>query len=230
VVWIKICGTTSLADGLAAARAGADALGFVFAPGSPRQLSPDDAVRIIQHLPAGVEKVGVFVNEDPARIREIARHAGLTAIQLHGDEPPGVARDLRSEFRVVKAIAAGPDLAGRAARYIGAADVVLLDSAPCPPGAANPNRGGTGRQFDWSEAAAALQNITAPLPIIVAGGLSPGNVAQAMEELRPWGVDVCSGVERVPGTKDEARLRAFVAAVRTAERSWSPTAAGVEPR
>jgi phosphoribosylanthranilate isomerase len=215
MAWIKFCGTTNLEDARAAAAVGADAVGFLFAP-SPRRIDPEAARAIIAQLPPGLEKVGVFVNQTVEHLREVAVYAGLTAMQLHGDESPEFARNLRQSapgLRIFKAVAVAPGVEGVLRRFAGSAavDAVLLDSAPRP---GDPSRGGTGRSFDWSRAVVFVPGLTQR--VILAGGLSPENVGVALRKLRPWGVDVCTGVESEPGRKDHDKLRAFVAAVRTA--------------
>lgn len=223
MTWIKICGTTNLEDARAAVDAGADALGFIFAP-SPRRIDPEAARNIGAELPPRFEKVGVFVNETAEHIREVAAYAGLTAVQLHGDESVAFARGLRegatlsadrARLRVFKAVAVAPGADGvlRSFAGSGAVDALLLDSAPRGADAA---RGGTGRSFDWGRAAVFVSGLASHPPLILAGGLSPDNVRIALQKLHPWGVDVCSGVECQPGRKDHDRLRAFVAAVRSA--------------
>jgi phosphoribosylanthranilate isomerase len=211
MVWVKICGTTNLEDAQAAVDAGADALGFVFAQ-SPRRVEPAVAGQIAQSLPERVEKVGVFVNETAERIGEIAREAGLTAVQLHGDESPEFAHQMASGgLRVFKAI---PVRGGFAAPMIafaekGGVNGILLDTAAA-------RRGGTGQSFDWHAVAEHMPELGA-IRVIVAGGLTPLNVARAIRVLRPWGVDVVSGVEREPGKKDHEKVRAFVKAAKSTD-------------
>jgi len=217
MTWIKFCGTTNLDDAVAAAAVGADAVGFVFAS-SHRRVDPDTARAIIAQLPPGLEKVGVFVNETMAHLREVAAYAGLTAVQLHGDESPEFARSVRQSapgLRIFKAVAVAPGVEGvlRCFAESPAVDAVMLDSAPRP---SDPSRGGTGRSFDWSRAVVFVPGLTQR--VILAGGLSPENVSVALFKLRPWGVDVCTGVESEPGRKDHDKLHAFVAAVRAAGR------------
>jgi phosphoribosylanthranilate isomerase len=209
-VWVKICGTTNLDDALAAVDAGADALGFVFAK-SPRRVEPSVVAEIARSVPEGIERVGVFVNETAERIREIAEESGLTAVQLHGDESVEFARAIASGgLKVFKAI---PVRGGFAARMIaftenGEVDAVLLDTAAAV-------RGGTGLSFDWSTVAKYMPAHGGEIRVIVAGGLTPLNVPDAIRIMRPWGVDVASGVEREPGKKDDEKVRAFVKAARS---------------
>ncbi len=213
-MWVKICGTTNLADALLAVEAGADAVGFVFGP-SKRQVSASQVAAITCKLPHEVEKVGVFVNELPERVAETARTAGLTGVQLQGDEPPDWISSLRGLdlhllVKTVWASAGLETLAERIAAHRANTDSILLDSGSVA------ERGGTGRRFDWAEVAAQLLKMQDPTRIIVAGGLTPANVETAIVTLRPWGVDVVSGVECEPGKKDPEKVRAFVAAARRA--------------
>jgi phosphoribosylanthranilate isomerase len=211
MVWVKICGTTNLEDAQAAVDAGADALGFVFAE-SPRRVEPAAAVEITRSVPEGIEKVGVFVNETAERIGEIVRDAGLTAVQLHGDESPEFAHQIAARgLRVFKAI---PVRGGFAAPMIafaekGEVSALLLDTAAA-------RRGGTGQSFDWRAVADNMPDLGSTR-VIVAGGLTPLNVARAIRVLRPWGVDVVSGVEREPGKKDHEKVRAFVKAAKNCD-------------
>jgi phosphoribosylanthranilate isomerase len=215
-MWVKICGTTNLADALLAVDAGADAVGFVFGP-SPRQVTPEQVAAITRQLPENVDRIGVFVNESPGRIADIVRTAGLTGVQLQGDESPesiGVLRrsSLRLLIRTVWASAGIDTLAERVAAGQNETDAILLDSGGIAA------RGGTGQPFAWRDVADQLSRIDDGLRVIVAGGLNPANVETAVATLRPWGVDVCTGVERERGTKDPAAVRAFVAAARGAAR------------
>ena len=223
MAWIKICGTTNLDDALAATEAGANALGFVFAP-SPRRISPRDAARITAALPAKVEKLGVFVNQSVDLVLDTVEKAGLTGVQLHGEEDVRYARQLqqkKGQLRIIRAISLrdvgdgkGKGLAvamqEEAARIFSA---LLLDSG------SGSRRGGTGSTFDWQEAAPMARLFAKKFPLIIAGGLNAENVAKALRIFQPWGVDVVSGVERAPGEKNPAKLRAFIAAVRAAEVS-----------
>ena len=219
MTWIKICGTTNLEDALLAVEAGADALGFVFYEKSPRNVSVELVRGIVRELPEGVEKVGVFVNKYEDYILEMAAKAGLTAVQMHGDnEDPHVAdlvvkrRPGLSVFAAISMSDERPE--GQAMMYFpNSVRAFLLDSAR------GDKRGGTGEVFDWSAAKNSAEVIKTLGNIVVAGGLTPGNVTEAMGILRPWGVDVVSGVELQPGKKDPEKVKAFVAAVREAERS-----------
>jgi len=208
-MWVKICGITNVEDAQAAVDAGADALGFVFAE-SPRRVDPAVARDIARFVPERVEKVGVFVNETAERIREIGEEGGLTAVQLHGDETPEFAAGLAARgMRVFKAV---PVRGGFAARMIafadrGKVDALLLDTAAAL-------RGGTGISFDWHSVAEYMPAHGDDVKVIVAGGLTPLSVPHAIRILRPWGVDVSSGVEREPGKKDHEKVRAFVRAAK----------------
>ena len=197
---IKICGITSEADALLAVGLGADAVGFVFAP-SPRQVSARAVQQIVDRLPREVLTVGVFRDEAPARVVEIVNGIGLRAAQLHGHENTEQTRWVAERVPMsIKAFPAGhPDVA-RVDDY--GATMVMVD-------AASP---GSGEVFDWRLA----EGVADPGRLIVSGGLRAENVADAIAHLRPYGVDVSSGVEAEPGRKDPARLRAFVVAARRA--------------
>jgi phosphoribosylanthranilate isomerase len=215
MIWIKICGTTSLEDALASVEAGADALGFIFAP-SPRRISPRDAARIIRELPAKIEKIGVFVNQKPEIIRQTVKQAGLTGVQLHGDENGEFIAKLQAanDLRVLKAINMRNGFETELADFTSnAPDVFLLDSGSIA------GSGGTGRRFDWEEYKAVIRLAARRYRLAIAGGLTPGNVAEAVAQFRPFGVDVVSGVEREPGKKDHAKMREFVEAARKADSS-----------
>ena len=219
MTWIKICATTNLGDAQASVAAGADALGFIFAP-STRRVEVQAAAEIVSALPGEIEKIGVFVNLTPERLGEIAQQGGLTGAQLHGDEPAAQLAGYRQMLggrRLIKTLQAGELLASGGERrlqtYLDARasiDAILLD-AGCPG-----NRGGIGVPFDWQAALPIVERIKAVLPVIIAGGLTADNVAEAVRLFEPYGVDVVSGVERDVGRKDEAKLRSFVATVRQA--------------
>ena len=207
---IKICGITRPDDARAAVDLGADALGFVCWPGSPRFIAPDRAAAIVRLLPAFVAAVGVFVDQPLEQIAGVAEAAGLDVIQLHGDEPlDACARAPRRCIRAV-GVAAGFDAGSLAAWPTSI--LPLLDASDAS------RRGGTGRTVDWSLAADASRLRR----IVLAGGLGPDNVGEAIRAVRPFAVDVSSGVELEPGIKDHARLRAFVAGVRAADASEEP--------
>jgi phosphoribosylanthranilate isomerase len=207
---VKICGITSLDDALAAIDAGADLLGFNFYPPSPRYVTPAECARIqsaIRNQQSAITIVGVFVNEPLLHIAEIMEQCALDFAQLHGDEPPEIIE--RLEGRAFKAIRPRSLDEARAAasRYaIAGQPAILLD-------ASHPNLyGGTGQTADWPLA----REIAQRHPILLAGGLTPDNVADAIRVARPWGVDVASGVESSPGRKDHRKLVRFVQAARNA--------------
>jgi phosphoribosylanthranilate isomerase len=218
-LWIKICANASLADALLAAEAGADAVGFVFAP-SPRRVTVERVAQIVPQLPTALEKIGVFVDASLDEIAAAVEAAGLTGVQLHFDAPPALPAQLRKRF--------GPKLrilgvvhfdagAGEQVTAIASdanVDAVLVDSRTAAAA------GGTGQAYDWTLAGKTLfQNSKGRKPFVAAGGLTPENVAEAIATLRPWGVDVVSGVESAPGRKDSAKVRAFVANARAANAS-----------
>jgi len=200
----KVCGLTSEADALAAVAVGADALGFVFWPQSPRAVSVSRAGEIAGSIPPGIWKVGVFVDPTPDVLAEAAEAVGLDFVQLSGDEPAGVCDDLPCPGW--KALRFPPECSPRQAASQAAsyADCTLVIDAAVP-GA----YGGTGRRADWSLAA----ELARQRRVVLAGGLSSENVAAAVEQVKPWAVDVSSGVESEPGRKDENKLRAFAAAL-----------------
>ena len=197
MVRAKVVGMTRVEDALHAANCGADALGFIFYPGSPRFIDPDRARCIIADLPPFVTTVGLFVNEHPARIREIVEYCGLGTVQLHCDEGP--AQCSHPPCRVVKAFRLHEDfpVAGLDDYQVSA---LLLDAAV--PG----QYGGTGQLCNWGLAA----RIAAANRVILAGGLKPENIVEAVQQVRPYGVDVSSGVEKEPGVKDPARVARFI--------------------
>jgi phosphoribosylanthranilate isomerase len=206
MTWIKICGLRRAEDVAVAVEAGADALGFNFWTGTRRYISPAEAAPIIRQLPEGVLPVGVFVDATVEHILQVATQTGIRAIQLHGDEPPAVLEAL-SGYRTIKAIKVGERLDPAQLQAYANADIILLDRA------VRGMVGGTGQKFDWSLAVEAAKYAT----ILLAGGLHPGNVAEAIRTARPWGVDVASGVETAPGVKDAEMLRAFIRNARAAE-------------
>ncbi|MGC4000981.1 MAG: phosphoribosylanthranilate isomerase [Anaeromyxobacter sp.] len=203
-VRVKICGVTRLTDAVAAARLGASAIGFNFWPGSKRCITPAAAAPMVAALPPDLLAVGVFVNPTREELLAAIRVAGLRAVQLHGDEPPALCMEL--PVPVIKAVRVKDpaSLAGMAAYHVAA---YLLDA----PG---PGYGGSGHTFDWGLAALAARE----LPVWLAGGLTAENVGAAIQRVRPMGVDVASGVESAPGIKDEARMEAFIQAVKAAPR------------
>ncbi|MBI4461500.1 MAG: phosphoribosylanthranilate isomerase [Acidobacteria bacterium] len=201
MVRVKVCGITNLEDALVATTAGADALGFNFWPPSPRYVEPGRVADIIAHLPPFVTSVGVFVNESRPAVQGVARRSAVTAVQLHGDElPDDVAALAAAGLSVLKAFRVGRGFRGEQLRRYPQAQAFLLDAE------VKGRRGGTGRTFDWR----AAQRANSYGRILLAGGLTPENVAEAIRQARPYGVDVCTGVEKKPGVKDHARLRAFI--------------------
>ncbi len=199
-MFVKICGTTSEEDALLAVAMGADAIGFVFAP-SPRQVTATLVADIVKRLPPDILTVGVFKDDTPGRIVQLVRQSGLRAAQFHGSFTTDDGRVIRKALHFsIPAFSASDPRVGRADEYEPWA--VVLDSP-------NP---GSGTVFDWAQA---LDTPNGVRPI-VAGGLTADNVADAIRVTKPWGVDVVSGVERTPGHKDAVKLRAFVAAARTA--------------
>ena len=198
---VKICGITNLADARAAVDAGADALGFNFYRPSPRYISPPEARKIIDQLPHSVLKVGVFVNEGFHSLMDITAEAGLTAVQLHGDESPEYCHELAGTY-VIKAFGAGDNLQVEAYNV----DAIMLDTKD------DLLHGGTGRTFDWSIAQRTNQSVP---KLFLAGGLSPENVAEAIATVRPYAVDACSSLEERLGKKNHDRVNAFVRAVRS---------------
>src|SRR5712692_6910111 len=197
MVKVKVCGITSWADAKLAADAGAEALGFNFYRPSPRCVTPAQAKRIVCRLPADVDAVGVFVNESFDAADEIVLEVGLNWIQLHGDDSPEVVAEFAESFPVIKAFRVRRGFRAAALARYPHAFAFLLDGF-------NPHlHGGTGKSFDWRIAKQAKRHGR----IILAGGLTPENVAQAIRDVRPYAVDVCSGVESKPGKKDPGRLR-----------------------
>jgi len=194
---VKICGITNRDDALHAAACGADALGFVFFSGSPRCVTPEQVRAIAEVLPPFVSRVGLFVNESPERIRAIAGECGLDVLQLHGDEVPAAC--VFPPYRVIKGVRPrnSVDLAPLSAYPVAA---LLVDAAV--PG----QFGGTGQRADWQLAA----QLAAAHRVILAGGLTPDNVVAAVQAVRPYGVDVSSGVESAPGKKDPEKVACFI--------------------
>ena len=260
MTWVKICGITNVDDARTAVEAGANALGFVFVPESPRRVTAEAAQSIITEVPRHVEKVGVFVNESVNAVSEIVQRAGLTAVQLHGDEDkefslslfkalskgssrPTIFRSCAAQIFDTPAdqnvgwdpVAVGlvePDEAYKGKRVHkihvaengdlflethgfrpGVISGILLDSSTAG------ERGGTGRTFDWERVQPWAGVINSISKLIIAGGLRPSNVQEAIHILHPWGVDVSSGVEHEPGQKDPKKVRAFIQAVRAMEEA-----------
>jgi phosphoribosylanthranilate isomerase len=206
-LFVKICGVTTPEDAVAAAEAGADAVGMVFWPGSPRLVAIDAARAIGAALPPFVTRVGVFRDAERDEMARVADAVGLDLLQLHGDEPPEALDALPR--RALKAVRVGETFAPEEAlRYEGRAAGLLLDTR------ASEAPGGTGRTFDWSLARGVRKHARF---LLLAGGLGPDNVRAAIRALEPDGVDASSRLEKAPGLKDHARVRAFVEAVRAAE-------------
>ena len=216
-LWIKICGNTSVEDATLAAEVGANAVGFVFAA-SPRQVTEKQVLQIVPRLPEVLEKIGVFVDASLEKIEATVRACHLTGVQLHFDADPGLPGKLRERFgaglRILRVVHYGAD-----ATQVGPLtedvniDAVLIDSRTANA------VGGTGTAFDWSSAASQFRIPGAQCRFVVAGGLTPANVSEAIATLHPWGVDVVSGVEASPGSKDPDKVRAFIARARAAHES-----------
>jgi phosphoribosylanthranilate isomerase len=223
-LWIKICGNTSLADAQLAVDAGADAVGFVFAP-SPRRVTSQQVAAITPQLPRSTEKIGVFVESDFSAIVSTVEESRLTGVQLHAGahfddqsdkQPSDLSEKLRTHF--------GSDLRILQVIHYGSSALAQLECATSNPyidGVLVDSRtatavGGTGIPFDWQSARATIFNQRPNLKLIAAGGLSPLNVAEAITMLRPWGIDVASGVEEEPGKKAAAKILAFITNARTA--------------
>lgn len=215
---VKICGIRNAAAAAAAAEAGADAIGVVLAPGSPRTVDLPQARAIVQALPGWVAAVGLFVDEPPSEIASTAQSLGLSVVQLHGQETLGVVAEL-APLRAIKAVGI--------TRETGAGDLDVWRHGPRNLAAllldvsagGGVVRGGTGQKLDWEvleqlTAAGAMRELP---PLVLAGGLTPENVGEAIRRLRPWGVDVSSGVESRRGEKDLGRIRSFCQAVRDAD-------------
>ncbi|MEP6788737.1 MAG: phosphoribosylanthranilate isomerase [Acidobacteriota bacterium] len=205
---VKICGITNLQDALMSVRAGADTLGFNFYEKSSRFILSEKTAKIVEWLPKDISKVGVFVNDSLEKILEIANMAGLTAIQLHGDESPEFVKRLLAVtgVEIIKVFRVSKDFTPEDVMKYGV-DAILLDAYSMK------ERGGTGETFDWGIA----KGLQALIPrLYLAGGLSPANVAEAIQKVRPYAVDVSSGVESSPGKKDPIKVAAFIKAAKEA--------------
>ena len=222
MTWIKICGITNLEDAQSALDAGADALGFVFYEGSPRNVAIDQVREITKLLPPSVESVGVFVDVPVDAMIDITRAAGVKAVQLHRTDvlqpkPPtaepqkeGFPAYCVGELKMYFVLPAGEfnwESSEKRAPF-----GVFLDSGT------QERPGGTGKTFDWISAAPLVAKMNKEVNVVIAGGLNPQNVASAIKLLHPWGVDVSSGVEEYPGKKDPEKVRAFIRAVREADK------------
>lgn len=230
-MWVKICGNTTLPDAQLAVDAGADALGFVFTP-SPRRVTPAQAAAITVRLPQGVERYGVFVDAAFDEITATVQEAGLTGVQLHSFKDAELPARLRAHFNAIpnrKRLGLLQvlhfsdngtifDTQLKQLQKDHSIDAVLVDSRTTAA------QGGTGMRFDWVRASGSFLKAAPHLRIIVAGGLAPGNVAEAIATMRPWGVDVVTGVEAAPGRKDPEKVRAFVSRARATARALATTA------
>jgi phosphoribosylanthranilate isomerase len=206
-VFIKICGITNEQDALLAVALGADALGFVFAP-SPRQVAPSKVREIVRRLPSEIVTVGVFRDELPKRINDIMQEAHLQGAQLHGHESLLITSEVSESVRFsIKAVVAGSPDAARADEFV--CDAILVDGL-------SP---GSGEVFDWQ----LMNEIPLGLRLILSGGLHPENVKEGIDRVRPWGVDVSSGVEKSHGLKDPVKMRQFIANARAAAREIGDT-------
>ena len=211
--WIKFCGTTSLDDALASIDAGADALGFIFAP-SRRRVIPEKAQDVIRRLPAGLERIGVFMGATAEEVCKVVMEVDITGIQLHGDlfvteVYDSLPSERRKALRFIQTVLVNAEVGSGLREVMSgkhpAVDVWLFDSGA-----------GSGKTFDWKAAEGLL--VGGRGKYIIAGGLNPANVGEAVRVFSPWGVDVVSGIEREPGRKDPGKMNAFVAAVRKAEQ------------
>jgi phosphoribosylanthranilate isomerase len=233
MTWVKICGITNLEDALAAVDAGADALGFVFYEKSSRRMDAETARLIVEQLPEKVEKIGVFVDLAQEQLAEIVNEVGLTGVQCRlRPHAAGAAPEGRTKYKssvrmlmplsVTRLLEDEKRLQGLTAEFVrmsesrkpsSAFDTFLLDSSTTD------KPGGTGKVFDWQRIAPLVQVMNKSVKVIAAGGLTPENVGKAMRILHPWGVDVSSGVEAGPGMKDPEKVRAFIRAVREADKN-----------
>lgn len=199
---VKICGLTNLEDALAAVELGANALGFVFAK-SPRRISPESAAKIVRSLPPILTCVGLFVDESPETVRKTAEECQLSALQFHGNESPDYCRQFM--IKAIKAFRLRDENSLKAIPHY-QVDAYLLDTY------VEGTPGGTGESFNWD---LALQAKKFARPIILAGGLTPDNVAEAIRKVRPYGVDVSTGIEAEPGRKDYKKVKEFIKIVRS---------------
>jgi phosphoribosylanthranilate isomerase len=203
-VRVKICGITRLQDLHLACEAGADALGFVFYEKSPRHVTVELAAELVRALPPFVQSVGLFVNAEPAFIESVLKVVPLDLLQFHGDETPADCKRYGRPYIKAVRVRADTDLLKYAADFEAARGLLLDAFVPGVPG-------GTGERFDWR-----LIPTNLPKPVILSGGLTPGNIAEAVQQVRPWAVDVSSGVEVSKGIKDAHQLARFIANAKTA--------------
>jgi phosphoribosylanthranilate isomerase len=221
MTWVKICGMTNLEDALTAVEAGADAVGFVFHEKSPRNISVEAAREIVGKLPGGVEKVGVFVNHSAGQVSDISDQVGLSAVQVYPLASNGalISDLLQNGKRRTFVAVPGERFTSEGSfgiflsrEFLSGIDALFIDSgSPQQPG-------GTGKSFDWQGAADSVNLIGKAIPVVIAGGLTAENVVKAIDILKPWGVDVASGVEARLGKKDPEKVRAFVKVVREMDR------------
>lgn len=209
-VRVKICGITRAEDLQAACNAGADALGFVFYARSPRHLEIAQAAALVAQLPPFVQSVGLFVDAEPAFVEAVLKAVPLDLLQFHGSEAPEQCRHHGRPYLKAVRMREGTDLVKYCADYDDARALLLDAYVPGVPG-------GTGERFDWELIPAGLTK-----PIVLSGGLDAGNVGRAVETVRPWAVDVSSGVEAAAGIKDAARVAAFIENVRRAAKTFKP--------
>jgi phosphoribosylanthranilate isomerase len=228
-IWVKICGNTSLEDAWLAAEAGADAVGFVFAP-SPRRVTAEQVASLTPRLPDALEKIGVFVDTPLDEIEETVRSCGLSGVQLHAEGGAELPSQLRKRLgpglRILRVVhfGAGSEEQAAALAQDNNIDAVLVDSRTATA------VGGTGIAFDWDLAAGSIFGTANAQRYIAAGGLTPDNVADAIARLNPWGVDVVSGVEAAPGRKDPDKVRIFIAKARAAALARASGHSFVAPR
>lgn len=209
-VRVKICGITQLEDLRAACDAGADALGFVFYAKSPRHLPVEQAAKLVAQLPPFVQSVGLFVDAEPAFVETVLKAVPLDMLQFHGNETPGQCRAFGRPYLKAVRMRADTNLVKYCADFDDARALLLDAYMPGVPG-------GTGERFDWGMIPPGL-----PKPVVLSGGLNPGNVALAVQTVRPWAVDVSSGVEAAPGIKDSASVAAFIENARRAAKTDKP--------
>lgn len=195
-MFIKICGITNIEDAMLAAKLGASALGFIFAP-SKRQITPKDAADIISQLPQDIEKIGVFVNEKKENIIKISEQCGLTCVQLHGNESPQLCLEIGQYFKVIKAVKIDKTGQTKTNQDYPVWKILLDTYMPYV-------EGGSGQSFNW-----VILNEFDLDEVIVAGGLNPNNIYELLSQFKPFGIDLSSGIEASPGKKDEKKLKRF---------------------